>query len=161
MIRIIVLICVALSTFLVTGVSVRGDRWFLTVVSLSTGIFWVCGELRDIKHIAAPGMASMILLSALLGVYDTTPILLACVVILALSAWDLSRLHHRIQHAISNDIRLIIERKHLLRLLLVDCIGFVPVLVFSEIQFHINFIVFFVLATVTLVAIFMVTKLTG
>jgi hypothetical protein len=153
------LICIGLCTILLAGISAITAQWGILLIGLGIGSVWFLLEWHDSGQAAVPGMVSITILSAAQAIFGSPLLVMALVVVLALSAWDLSRFQQRLVHVAQDDMRQDIERRHLRRLLLVNAIGLLLTVLASSIQLRIGFYVLLFAGGLLLLAIYWVLGL--
>ncbi|MBN1429907.1 MAG: hypothetical protein JXB07_16175 [Anaerolineae bacterium] len=175
MTRPVLLICISLCTLLLAGVFAVTSLWLLAATSLAVGAGWFLLEWRGQGSAADAGMAGIILLSVVQIVFGSSSLPMVLVVVLALSAWDLSRFRQRMPGSVSGytvkrcssykdmptkpesdreETHRSIERKHLRRLLIVDVVGMISAILSMGFQFHLGFYLILLVGGLALLAIY-------
>ena len=154
MTRTALLICIGSCTVLLSGAFGVTQQWVFVPISLAIGIAWFWLEWRGQGQVADLGMVSVTTLSAVQVIRGSVPWLMVVVMVLALSAWDLSCFRQRLMDAGQDDMRRSIEKRHLRRLLMVNIIGLALAELAISIQLRISFYALLFIGGVALLAIY-------
>jgi hypothetical protein len=123
MTKAILLGCVILTTAaLVVGFAIE-SQWSLAIGSLAGGVVWAVLAFLG-RDFPAISLTLSVCLAVLAGWLGNAPVLPVVAVVAALSAWDLSLFGKRLRYAAQGGIKGVLERRHLMRLLAVNGIGF-------------------------------------
>jgi hypothetical protein len=110
------------ATALALGFGLAGD-WLGVAVVVALGLLWLIGQWRGPAWTSSVGLVGFVLLAAAGLLLGLGPGWMLLGLVAALTAWDLDGFLRRLDSVEWVERRSEVERRHLLRLLLVDALG--------------------------------------
>ena len=137
---------------LAMGYAVGGARTFSPIL-LAMGALWWIGQRRRWNFLASVALVGFVVAAAM-GLWMGLPAGWMLVgVVAALSAWDLDHFARRLRGVERVEMRLALERFHILRLVSVDSLGLLLAWVALAVQYKLSFDVALVLGLVAVLGL--------
>ena len=130
-----------------------GGAWKVSPILLAAGVLWWIGQKRHWNLLASVALVGFVVAAAM-GLWMGLPAGWMLVgVVAALSAWDLDHFARRLRGVERVEMRLALERFHILRLVSVDSLGLLLAGVALAVQYKFSFDVALVLGLVVVLGL--------